>query len=263
MHWLEAAQKLPEGQSERFYCCGKDKGANIFHTEDGYSLYCFRDSDHNQFHSHGYRNYKELLEVKKRNAEALKVLQSERLQLPRDFTLDIPPEGMLWLLKASITPYMARQFGFGWTPYFQRVILPVHSDGKLVYYQARAVLKGQDPKYLNPKVDRASILYWRRHSTDMSRVIITEDILSAARVGKHINTVSLLGTKITPQQANQIAEYEHVTTWLDPDKAGIEGGKKIRKILGLATKVSNIITPKDPKLLSDMQIREQLWNNVQ
>lgn len=263
MQWLELAKQLPVGHHDRYKCCGSDAAANIYHSEEGYSLHCFRNSDHNEFIGHGYRNYKELLEIKERNKEALVALQTAKVKLPFDFTHDIPPEGMLWLLKASITPYMAKQAGFGWTPYFKRVMLPVYNKDELVYYQARAVLHGQTPKYLNPKVDRSSILYWKRHSVSsgIRRVVVTEDILSAERIflaNDKIDTVSLLGTKITIQQANQIARYTNVTTWLDGDEAGIHGAQAVHNKVGLATRVTNIVTPKDPKLLSNKQIREQL-----
>lgn len=261
MEWLDLAKKLPTGHSVRFRHCGKDSAASAFNNEDGYSFYCHRCGDHN-FQSVGYQNYKELLEIRKRNEEAKQVLQSSTVKLPYDFTTDIPPEGMLWLLKASITPYMAKEAGFGWTPYFKRVVLPVYMNDDLVYYQARAVLKGQDPKYLNPKVDRASILYWNRLSTGTAtRVIVTEDILSARRTflaQTTCDTVSILGTKITLQQANQLAEYDRVTMWLDPDKAGRNGDMKIRRLLNLATDTDYISLDKDPKLLTNMQIQEAL-----
>ena len=262
--WIKIAEKLPVGHSVRYRHCGKDEAASIFHNADGYSLFCHRCGT-SLFESFGYRNYKELLKVKKRNEEAQVALQTTKVKLPFDFTLDIPPEGMLWLLKASITPHMARVAGFGWTPYFQRVVLPVYNDDhKLIYYQARAVLKGQDPKYLNPKVDRSAIIYWRRHkSTNIKRVVVTEDILSAERIflaQDHADTACILGTKITQQQANQLAAYDEVTTWLDSDKAGVNGSRKVRKLVGLAVRTSNIVTLKDPKLLSAEEIRTILRN---
>ncbi len=258
MNWLKLAQALPTGHHDRIYHCGKDNSANIYHKPEGYSINCFR-CGFNDFVSMGYQNYKELLEVKARNTEALQALQSTTLELPKNFSYDIPPEGMIWLLKASITPYMAKEAGFGWDTYFKRVILPVYNDNTLVYYQARAVLQGQTPKYLNPKVDRASIIYWVRHSTSTARIVVTEDILSAVRIGQHENAASILGTKITPEQAGQLANYNLVTTWLDADKAGVHGATKVRKAVGLATRTSNIVTPKDPKLLTEEQIKEQLW----
>lgn len=93
---------------------------------------------------------------------------------------------------------------------------------------------------------------------NLQRVVIVEDILSAIRVGKHIDSCSLLGTKITTSQAAELGKYAEVTTWLDSDKAGRSGAYKIRKTLGLITEVSNILTDKDPKELSDKQIKEAL-----
>ena len=261
MGWLDLAKKLPTGHNVRFRHCGKDTAGVAYNNSDGYSFICHRCGEHGR-QSVGYLNFKELIKIRQRNEEAKVALQSSTVTLPYDFTTDIPPEGMLWLLKASITPYMAKQAGFGWTPRYQRVILPVYRDNKLTYYQARAVLQGQTPKYLNPKVDRASLLYVNRHSTSTNnRVVVTEDILSARRVflaQTSADTVSILGTKITIQQANQLANYDRVTMWLDPDKAGRNGDIKIRKLMNLVTETDYISLNKDPKLLTDMQIRDQI-----
>jgi len=120
-------------------------------------------------------------------------------------------------------------------------------------------MKGQDPKYLNPKVDKARLLYKVAPNADTSLVIVVEDILSANRVGKHVTTVSLMGTKISTWQAEQLTRYKNIATWLDPDHAGIQGAKDIRSLTGLARPTFNIKTEKDPKLLSDELIKEQLW----
>ena len=262
MEWLDLAKKLPTGHNVRFRHCGKDTAGVAYNNSDGYSFICHRCGEYGR-ESIGYLNYKELLNIRKRNEEAKIALTSSTVKLPYDFTHSIPSEGMLILLKASITPYMARQAGFGWTPRYQRVVLPVYdADEQLVYYQARAVLQGQTPKYLNPRIDRAPILYCRRHLSNINKsVIVTEDILSAERVYQaqtRADTVSILGTKITLQQANKLSKYAHVIMWLDSDKAGRSGDLKISKLLELTTRVSTICTPKDPKLLTNMQINCEL-----
>lgn len=180
------------------------------------------------------------------------------VRLPWDFTLDIPSHAMLWLLKASITPFKARQAGIGYSDYYKRVFIPVYQDGKLVYFQARALHDYQEIKYINPKVDRAAIGYWViPPDSDKSRIVITEDILSALRVGKFIPAMSALGTKLSIPLANKLTEYKHVTTWLDPDQAGIDGAKDMRKLL-MAVPTSNILSRKDPKNLPDEEILEWL-----
>lgn len=223
----------------------------ISNGRNGYSGYCNRCHD-NVFHGHGQRTFKELMELKRLEKEHTKSLATVRL--PWDFTLDIPPHAMLWLLKASITPYRARKAGIGYSDHYKRVFIPVYQDGKLVYFQARALHDYQEIKYINPRIDRASIGYWViPEGGNHGRLVITEDILSAIRVGQFVPTLSTMGTKLSIELANMLMEYDHVTTWLDPDQAGIDGARDMRRMLFVPT--SNILSEKDPKNLTDEEIK--------
>lgn len=193
------------------------------------------------------------MELRRRDKELAEQL-SASVRLPSDFTLDIPPEGMLWLFKSSITPYRARELGIGYSAFYRRVIIPIYRDGKLIYFQARKLHDDQDIKYINPRVDRSNIAYWvRPPGADNSMVVITEDILSAIRVGKFVTAMSALGTKLSIPLANQLSEYDLVVTWLDPDEAGITGARSMRKML-MAVPTANLKSEKDPKNLTDQEI---------
>ncbi|MCP4342901.1 MAG: hypothetical protein GY799_29465 [Desulfobulbaceae bacterium] len=226
----------------------------ISNSKNGYSGYCNRCHEQ-PFVPHGRRSFKELMELQRRERELSEQL-SATVALPHDFTLDIPAHGMLWLFKASITPYRARQAGIGYSKYYDRVVIPVYQDGKLVYFQARSLNRDQEIKYINPRVNRADIAYWViPPQADKSRIVITEDILSAIRVGKFIPTMSAMGTKLSVPLANRLSEYDLVTTWLDPDAAGIDGAYKMRQLLSLTTQTSNIVSELDPKNLTDEEIQ--------
>lgn len=256
--WLVAAKKLPSGGKSRYaHECGSGEAMIINNGPKGYSGYCNRCHE-TVWEPHGQRTFKELMELKALNKQLNDEL-SAAVRLPRDFTLDIPASAMLWLLKASITPHRARQMGIGYSEYYRRVVLPIYQDGKLVYFQARKLHKDQDIKYINPSVDRSNIGYWViPPGADKSRIVITEDILSAIRVGYHTPAMSALGTKLSVPLANQLSEYTHVTTWLDPDEAGVHGAQDMRKLLSLTTPTSNIYTDKDPKDYSDEEINHYL-----
>lgn len=253
--WLVAAKALPPGGRDRIqHECGEGLAMFVNHGPNGYSGYCNR-CHAKPFVPHGKRTFKELMEMRKLEQEQAQELRAA-VKLPYDFTLDIPVHAMLWLLKASITPYRARQMGIGYSEYFQRVILPIYQDGKLVYFQARAIMPDQEIKYINPVVDRSAIGYWViPKGANNSRIIITEDILSAIRVGYHVPAMSALGTSLSVPLANQLTDrYQHITTWLDPDKAGIDGARGMRKLVGLTTPTSDILSEKDPKAYSDEEI---------
>lgn len=256
MSWLEEAKKLPVGKNAYInHHCGGGKTLAINNTFKGYSCYCFRCGE-TSFKSKGQLTLEELALIKQQNALHE---QEVKLALPDDFTLDIPLEGRIWLFKAGITVPVYESYGIGYSPSWNRVIIPIYEQDKLVWFQARALSKHQQPKYLQPSAEKATVLF-KTHSynNNRERVVITEDMLSAIRVGTFIPTVSILGTKITTEQSNEIAQFNRVTTWLDSDKAGRKGSYAIRKGLSLVTDVDDIVTDEDPKLLSNMNIKEAL-----
>ena len=258
--WLKVAKTLAVSRKTRQDCdCGKGKTRIINHNTSSYSYMCFRCED-SGFVSKGKQTLEELAHVRALNEAAA----NERydIKLPNDFTTEIPLVGRLWLYKGGITESVWRQYKFGWSEKMQRVVMPVYKGEKLVWFQARAVLHGQKPKYLNPTGDRNALIFWADSTPSGSvrgtPITVNEDILSAIRVGAVTPACSLLGTKITTAQANQLAQYDRVTTWLDSDRAGVEGAHKIRRLLGMVTEVRNIVTTRDPKLQCNDTIRELL-----
>ena len=257
--WLHIAEELPLGGKTRYRHCGHDKDAIVSHGSKYYSLYCFK-CGHRDY---SYRGPKLLTEIFELNQRA----ENPSVGLPEDFTTDIPPEHRTWLYRGSVDDHAAMEAGIGWSSYLQRVVLPLYSDsGVLLYWQARAIHKGQEPKYINPQTDKTGLLYRAgAHPQDSSkrRVVVTEDILSAIRVGKHTPAVSILGTHTSDQQAGVLAEYQRVSYWLDPDSAGKRGSLEGCKLLAPVTEVEILTSKKDPKNLPDRVIREVLGLRVQ
>lgn len=260
MKWLEVAQNLPLGQKTDIECpeqCGSGKKLSVHHTAKDYWCNCYR-CGYTDRQKKGKLSLKELEHIRKLNEQATTI--ELPLELPNDFTTDIPREGRVWLFKAGITESVRKQYNIGYSKLLERVVLPVYNtSGELIWYQCRAVHRGQEPKYIQPRRGRDEVLFQVKGGrTSLQRAIIVEDILSAIRVGRFENCYSLLGTKISTTQAAELSKYNEVVTWLDPDKAGQNGAYKIRKTLGLVTDVRNVVTSKDPKELSDKQIKETL-----
>lgn len=258
MEWLEIAKNLQTGHKTRIDCeCGDGKTLIVNHNIKGYSCHCFR-CDTNDFAGKGKQTLAELAHIRELNEQAETI--DLPLTLPEDFTTDIPLEGRLWLYSGGIHEQVWSHYGLGYSKSLHRVILPVYDSRRnLVWYQCRALSKGQKPKYIQPSKERAAVMFWGSRR-DETRVIVVEDILSAIRVGKHCSAVSLLGTKITSAQAVALSKFSRVTSWLDNDKAGKDGAYKIRKTLSLLTEVDNIQSEVDPKKLSDKEIKVLLCN---
>lgn len=257
MNWLELAQTLPVNGKTTTDCpnCDKANKLSVVHNQKEYWCNCYR-CDFSDRHYKGKLTLAELAEIKRLNELAEEELT---LELPEDYTDEIPLEGRLWLYKAGITESTRREYGIGYSEAYRRVVLPVYDvQGTLIWYQLRAVLSGQEPKYIQPSTGRDSIVFASRGRETDTEAVVVEDILSAIRVGRHIKCFSMLGTKITTTQATKLMQFKTVTTWLDGDRAGRSGAYSIRKTLGLVTNVKDVVTDKDPKELTDKQIKEVL-----
>ena len=257
-NWKDIAKDLPLNGKVQTECpenCGSGEKFSVNHSSKSYWAFCYR-CGHTDVEFKGQQSLAELARMQALN-EATSNIEF-KVELPNDFTTDIPLIGRLWLYSAGITQPLWDKYRIGYSPKLERVILPVYKDNKLVWFQARALQKGQAPKYLQPSSDRSSVMFESLGNDDVTEVVIVEDILSAIVVGKSTKTFSLLGTKITTEQAAYLGRYDLVTTWLDSDTAGRKGAYKIRKTLSLITTVNNIITTLDPKELSDKEIRGYL-----
>lgn len=258
--YLEQAKALERGRERRIeHYCGEGDVLKIAHTKDGYSAHCFR-CDETGFTAHVRQTLSQFDFLQQR--EAQDEIQAT-MELPFDVTADIPQEHAIWLYKAGIGSLEIRELGFGYSERLGRVILPVYDNDILVYLQARATrFPEQQPKYLNiAGANKGNILYKRYAELPVltDSVIVTEDILSAARVGKVSTAYSLLGTKLSDGQVNQLSKYSTVIFWLDGDDAGIQGARKgIRKLQFMVDNLKVIRTPLDPKCYSDRIIKRIL-----
>ena len=258
--WLQIARDLPLNGQVQTKCpenCGSGEKLSVTHSHKSYWCNCYR-CGYTASEWKGKQTLADLARIRELNETANKLELT--LDLPNDFTTEIPRQGRDWLHQAGITEQVWRKYRFGYSEYLERVVLPVYDDeDNLIWFQCRALQAGQKPKYLQPARERGKVMFQVRRDTKTNgRVVVVEDILSAIRVGKHENTASLLGTKITTSQAAELGKSSQVITWLDSDGAGRKGSYSIRKTLSLITEVKNIVTKLDPKELSDKDIRREL-----
>lgn len=258
--WLRLAKHLTEGSSKRFKCvigCTEDRqylAMKVTHDAEGYRAYCFRCGKAKR-HRHGLRSINQL-QLQKDTQSFLRTTN-----LPFDFTTKIPEEYALWLYKAGIYKDTYKRYNIGWSEGMQRVVLPVYSNEELVYVQARSVIQGHEPKYLNKTAsNKETVLFESLESKYLlgDYVVITEDILSAIRTGVYLRSFSTLGTKITDAVAYILSKYKCII-WYDNDNAGIEGGIKVRKkLISLGTDVQIYRGTKDPKHYTNEELQEIL-----
>jgi hypothetical protein len=261
--WLKVAESLPSGHKERIDCtnlCGGGKTMVVNHHVTHYSCYCHR-CGFKTGRDKGYQTLEQIARV--RAQDDLARANVRTMKLPSDCEYDPnkwTPEARLWLYGASIYGNLLTTNRLSFSPSLNRVCLPTFEGDELKYYQLRRIgVSG--PKYVNPSIDKSALIHYC--GTGSTSIVICEDILSTIRVGQHTRSASLLGTKITTAQAGMLSEYPQVYTWLDNDKAGIDGALSYRRavaLLGCETK--NINTEKDPKEYSSDDIKSILLEHT-
>lgn len=259
--YLEAAKLLPLGGSARIgHHCGPGSVLKINHTTEGFSGYCFRCGIHG-FTPIERKKLSDFDIIKQR--VIAKEFRKE-VKLPEDFTLDIPDSRALWFWKFGFDREMCRTQGLGYSPSMNRLVMPIYEDGKLVYIQARACdFPEQQPKYLDSG-DKYVItpIYSPIKPVLSNAVVLTEDIMSARKVGLVTTASPVLGTKLSTHQTAMYSKYGEVLWWLDGDGAGITGlNKGRRKLAMLGCTQRAIISAKDPKYYSTRVISEALREN--
>lgn len=257
--WLAAAQRLPRGKSTRTgHICGSGTCMTVAHEDTGWRAYCHRCSD-TGFEPHPQESLQEKLERLEQQT-AVEAYVQEDVRPPRPAEHDVtkwPLHAKVWLYKAGLSNVDIKQIGAFYHETTDRVVLTVRSQsGDTVYWQARATQPGRSPKYLNPRVDRSHLVakYGTGHS-----ITLTEDILSAYRVGQVTEAWGLLGTRLPEYILAELIQINKpVIIWLDPDEPGQKAATKIsRQLRAFGLDVRSIVSPKDPKLLTNKEI--QAW----
>jgi len=267
--WLELAKALPVGgKSSHVHNCGSGRKLLVEHKPNGYAAWCYRCGEPGFVPKARPPLAERIAALKERRDIDQKAVLTIKPPLPAVFDpREWPLEARVWLYKAGFDNDWIEDIGFYWHERLKRVVMPVLSDlNKLVFWQAR----GFDPafaKYLSPELgaDQHKPIYKaepvRPVERDASVLCLTEDILSANKVGQVVTGWSLLGTKLNALSEAEIAKFgaSKVLVWLDPDEAGVSGRRKIVPQLrarGIDAKA--VRADLDPKLYPLEDIRRKL-----
>ncbi len=263
--WLATAKTLRAGRRIRIECCSQDKSLMVSNEEKGYRAYCFRCGPRG-FVAHGDFS----IDTLRRRRDEFALLQEAHVRLPKDFTTEIPTSDAVWLYKAGVNTEVAKHYGFGFSLSLRRVVLLVFADGSLVGFTARSTI-GSKPKYIERMQSAANAVFTADHSIALPAtvdwpegsgpdLVITEDILSAVRVGRLVRRcVALMGTSANEYQLAGTEDCDTVSVWLDPDKPGRRAAHSLaRKLSLLGKRVRTIRTGRDPKYYSNREIRRLL-----
>jgi hypothetical protein len=283
--WLSQAKALPYGQKTKIKCCASDRSCIISHDAKGYRAWCFRCDPQTpiRFVPHGLRSISELSKIA---SQASTLMRSSEVRMPSDATPKLSSLGMGWLLRGGLSLDLSRKYGIMESPSLGRIALPIQSmSGKLSAVLLRSLSKDIKPKYLlkSENTHEATVFHSRRDTilpsayaagtTTAFDLVLTEDVLSAIRTGRHCASAALLGTAfdsgrmaaVLHPRAPSVEWYRDETAklrlgvWLDPDKAGRAATRNLLAALRLqGHHVVDIRTERDPKYYSDNEIRSIL-----
>lgn len=168
---------------------------------------------------------------------------------------DLPRDALVWLRKYGLTNKEA--LNFRWDPGRERLVVGITRADKMVFWQGRRFGK-EGPKYLS-----WGQIPWDppMHFGDSGSVIFVEDVVSAIKVGRHATGVPLFGSHV-PAEALKWAQEQGrpVVIWLDPDK-NREALKQALRATANGVRTNVIWSDKDPKELSDLEIRAKIDNS--
>ena len=233
----------------------------------GYLYHCFR-CGMKGFRVEGESTPEDIISNKRsRSAMDVSYATKNDLQLPADFSNELPEQAWLWLQKYGITAEEAHAYNFGYSYFYDRLIMPVydsrsHRERKLIYWQGRNLGKAtaEKPKYINAKQERLDIFFRVGEEgieAKKSKIVLVEDIISAIKVGRQHPCIALLTTSMPNEFIQSLSSYDEVILWLDYDKKA----KMIRDVLkfqSFGIKARRVLTVKDPKAYSDEEIKELL-----
>lgn len=257
--WLDLVKDLTPGGKRRVA-----DGQTVSFNGESYFLYDFREKD-GELWKPELSPAEKLALIRARQEAQEAAAASCDLPVPQVLHPgDWPVAARVWLYKAHFNNDMIRELGIFWHPDMRRVVLPLNMlDGSKAWV-ARKTEVMDGPKYLAPggmyRGGGAVV------SVGSDTLVLTEDILSAWRVSGacKVDALAILGTTIGNQELAIIASsYKRCVIWTDPDAAGRDGRRKLYLRLGrFGTEVSLRITDRDPKLYSDEELKELLWQTT-
>jgi DNA primase len=160
-----------------------------------------------------------------------------------------------WLMMYGITDAEYARYGMYWGA--GRLVIPIHDGtGKPIYWQGRSFRDGE-AKWVNQKqAGRSGIIFRTQAEPTTDGVVLVEDIISAIKVGRVMDAISLLGSYIPDDLILELAKhYRTIHIWLDADKAQYSLKRTLR-YRAFDLPVKRIYSPKDPKAYTEEQILE-------
>jgi hypothetical protein len=190
--------------------------------------------------------------------------QRGKFKLPRDCTktqADWPAQARVFVRQAGLTDKEVADHEIMYSEEIGRVVIPVGldrsgADTTVDSFQTRRVLLGDKlPKYLSYTNWPTSFYVPLAGET----LVLTEDVLSAIRVSRHLPALALLGVKLQPHHIKLIHDegFKKFIVWLDDDNGLVKQAQlRIQRqlsVFGQATVIHS--DGVDPKEMDDATLK--------
>ena len=180
-------------------------------------------------------------------------------ELPYDFNNNVPKESYAWLKSYSLTNEEISNNNIGWSDTNSMLIFPFYGENKDVLCWQGRYFPARNPKvFTSGFPDSHILLHHCSSGSDLRRVVVVEDSISAIKVSRVCTATELLGSNLSTHKAVGLSKlFSHLILWLDNDKIK-EMIKFKEKYGGLFDSIDIIITDKDPKYYNTNEIKEIL-----
>lgn len=198
--------------------------------------------------------------VEKRNENSNYVGVDGCPPLPKDASPVLGVQGLRWLKSYGITDDEIRANRILWSDERRQLVFPVFGqDGEgVLMWQARNFDEEQAAKRKYFTAGKPETVLHVCGSMQRGSIVLTEDLLSSIKVGRHAPATPLWGSNISETRLNQLRRYfNKVVVWLDYDKR-IAARSSFKAVQRLGMEFGCIVTERDPKELSDAEILAEL-----
>lgn len=217
-------------------------------TGDNLAVY---NDNHSYCYSCGYTVGSSIINnFKQSKKESLPI----SIVLPEDVDTTIPSYAKNWLYQYELTNKDINEHTLLWSERYKQLIFPYFVNNELLAWQGR----GFNPIY--PKWFSQGKLHELLYilGNKGSSLVLVEDIVSAIKLSKFMDSSPLFGCSVSVKQALRYNKfYSQLYLWLDPDKQ--------KESIKIATTLNNLDIPikiiyanADPKEIPYIQIKNYL-----
>lgn len=260
--WLAQAQRLFVGQKQRIRH-GHERTAamDVYNNDDSWSCWCHRCHEGGTVwkqHQH--------IRVARVEPDRVQPVPADAIRI-RDATPYIQRQIWSLLIKKGIAPEIINEELLWYSPSANRLLL---------LFQGRALGRSlselQLPKWLMYGQWQNLPRTWITKYSPCAPVVITEDALSAHKVGcalatKSITVLATLGTRLTDKTLALLLENscKHLLVMYDGDSAGKAGARAVKQRVspfGITCSILELPYGYDPKDCSIAQIQALIGDKL-